>query len=112
MADIADGETKVNGDGVGRSEFDRGADEFLEARLLDADLILTGRQRVGDVLAIGVGNGFAVDACGFVLDEDSGVGDGGAGLVGDLAGNGAVGTLCEYSKGECDESEKLARHRL
>ena len=93
LADVADGEAEIDGDGVGGGEFDGGTDEFLETGLFDGDPVLAGREGVGNVLAVAVGDGFAVDAGGLVLEEDFGVGDDGAGLVGDLTGDGAVGAL-------------------
>jgi hypothetical protein len=112
LADVTDGEAEIDGDGVGGGEFDGGADEFLEAGLFDGDLLRAGRECVGNVLAVAVGEGFAVDAGGLVLEEDLGVADDGAGLVGDLAGDSAVGALGEEADGEGDEGQDVTRHRM
>jgi len=48
-------------------------------------------------------DGFAFDAGGFILDEDLGVGDGGAGLIGDLADDGAATAYRDAIKsGDCE----------
>ncbi len=110
LADVADDEAEVDGDGVGGGEFDGGADEFLEAGLFDGDFVSAGGEGVGDVLAVCVGNGFAFDAGGLVLNKDFGVGDGGTGLVGDLTGDGAVGALGQEREADGEEGEERARH--
>ena len=110
LADVADDEAEIDRDGVGGGEFDGGADEFLEAGLFDDDFVSAGGEGVGNVLAVCVRDGFALHAGGFVLNEDFGVGDGGTGLVDDLAGDGAVRALGEERETEGEESEERARH--
>ena len=61
-------------------------------------------------MAVCVRDGFALHAGGFVLNEDFGVGDGGTGLVDDLAGDGAVRALGEERETEGKESEERTRH--
>ena len=69
-----------------------------------------GGEGVGNVLAVCVRDGLALDAGGFVLNEDFGVCDGGTGLVGDVAGDGAVRALGEERETEGEEVEERARH--
>jgi len=64
LADVADDATEVDG----------GSHEFLEAGLFDGDSMLAGGEGVGEVLAVRVGDGFAFEGSGFILDEDLGVG--------------------------------------
>ena len=103
LGDGADSEGDVNAGLLRNVENDLLDEEFLKAGGGDGEIVGAAGKAGNGVSAVGVGFGVAGDATSDGVEDDFGASDGGAGLVGDGAGD-IAGVLRE--DGDGDEQEK------
>ena len=90
VGDGADGELGVDADGLRGADIDVVGFGFLEAGFFEGEGVGAGGDLGEEVVAGGVGEGFAAEGGIVAGDADGGAGDGGAGGIGDGAEEGAV----------------------
>ena len=102
---VANFELDVCGDLLGDLHFKAGDLVRLETLSRDTELIDAWDDQGKDVVAGGIGGGGAGGAGALVDESDGNGGNGGLGLIGDLAGDAAVGDLgVEEGEGEVSDA--------
>ena len=107
VGDGADGELGVDADGLRGADIDVVGFGFLEAGFFEGEGVGAGGDLGQEVVAGGVGEGFAAEGGIVAGDADGGAGDGGAGGIGDGAEEGAV--VEGLGEGSGDERKKAGQ---